>query len=158
MREQKKVVDRTDFKDRLGKNIMILDNVSAKYTEHNWPHYDKLDQIHAIKRLLEDTLNNSKSDDIGHIIDFLNSRKRVIIDRESENQLLFADLLDLGVQLYDIVNKTKRSGYLGMVQVKVRLQNGLEISDLDNLRQLANNDVIIDGDYLIFWTIFVLCS
>ena len=97
----KKVVDKTDFRDRLGKNIMILDNVSAKYTEHNWPRDDKLDQIDAIKGLLEDTLDNLKSDDISHIIDFLNSRKKIDIDRESENQLLFANLLNLGVQLYD---------------------------------------------------------
>ena len=31
---------------------MILDNVSAKYTEYNWPRDDKLDQIDAIKGLL----------------------------------------------------------------------------------------------------------
>ena len=102
---------------------MILDNVSAKYDEHNWPHDDKLDQIIAIKRLLEDTLDISKSDDIEHIIDFLNSRKKVIINRESENQSLFSDLLNHGVELYDVVNRTKRSGYLGMVQVKVKLKN-----------------------------------
>ena len=149
----KKVVDKTDFRDRLGKNIMILNGVSAKYTEHNWPCDDKLDRIDAIKGLLEDTLDNLKSDDYSHIIDFLNSRKRVIIDRESDNQLLFADLLDLGVQLYDIVNKTKRSRYLGMVQVKVKLRGGLATSDVDNLKQLANNDVIIDGEYLIFWSL-----
>ena len=149
----KKVVDKTDFRDRLGKNIMILDNVSAKYTEHNWPRDDKLDQIDAIKGLLVDTLDNLKSDDISHIIDFLNTRKRVVIDRDSENQLLFADLLNLGIQLYDIVNKTKCNGYLGMVQVKVKLRDGLATSDLDNLKQLANNDVIIDGEYLIFWSL-----
>ena len=27
------------------------------------------------------------------------------------------------------------------------------MTDLDNLKQLANNDVIIDGDFLIFWSL-----
>ena len=139
----KKVVDKGDLKERLEKNILLLDNLSNQCAGNNWSIDEKLLKIRSIKGLLEKTLDKLELNDMDYVINFLNARKRIIIDQESENKPLFNDLLQLGIKLFDVVNENKRNGYLGLVQVKLRLGEHVTDSDLNDLRQLANGKCVM---------------